>query len=101
MQCGQVWLLSLPLFLYIDCTTGAMRLNGATGVLSSTRGRIEVCNNNMWGTVCDDFAGVAEAVVACRQLGLSTTGMCSSDQINNPLVYAHLWGLDITACSNC
>ncbi len=35
---------------------------------------MEVCNNNIWGTVCDDFWGGVDARVACRQLGLPTTG---------------------------
>ena len=52
------------------CTTGAIRLQGGT----SSRGRVEVCNNNIWGTVCDDFWGDVDARVACRQLGLPTAG---------------------------
>ena len=52
------------------CTQGAIRLQGGT----STQGRVEICNNNIWGTVCDDLWGTVDAQVACRQLGFSTTG---------------------------
>ena len=49
------------------CTTGDIRLRGGTSIL----GRVEICNNNLWGTVCDDFWGTQDAQVACRQLGLT------------------------------
>ena len=38
------------------------------------QGRVEICNRNVWGTVCDDFWGTTDAQVACRQLGFATTG---------------------------
>ena len=36
---------------------------------------MEVCHIDVWGTVCGGYRwGLADAIVACRQLGLSTTG---------------------------
>ena len=53
------------------CVQGAIRLQGGT----TTQGRVEICNANVWGQVCDDFWGNVDARVACRQLGFTITGV--------------------------
>ena len=54
------------------CTQGELRLVGGS---SELEGRLEICNNNQWGTICDDQFGPNSANVACRQLGHSDTGI--------------------------
>ena len=59
-------------FYSATCTNGDIRLRGGTNCFE---GQVEICNNNAWGTVCDDFWDTFDARVACRQLGFSSTGM--------------------------
>ena len=53
-----------------NCTDGTLRLVGGA---HPAEGRIEICINNAWGTVCDEQFTTEEALVACRQLGLLQT----------------------------
>lgn len=49
-----------------------MRLVGGA---SAYEGRVEVCKDNSYGTVCDDFTwGDAEARIVCGQLGFEEEG---------------------------
>ena len=40
----------------------------------SSEGRLEVCVNGVWGTVCDKRFGRLDAQVACNQLGYDHEG---------------------------
>ena len=48
-----------------------MRLVGGS---VPSEGRVEVCKNNLWGTVTDDWWGYRDAIVVCRQLGYAGFG---------------------------
>ena len=56
------------MFFAVRCNTGDIRLQGGT---SADEGRVEVCMNGVWGTVCDNSWNDTDASVVCRQLGLS------------------------------
>ena len=48
-----------------------MRLAGTNNNLT-TEGRVEICLDEVWGTVCDDGWDRLAAKVVCRQLNLTT-----------------------------
>ena len=54
------------------CTDGQiLLLNGSTPM----EGRVEMCYNNTYGSICDDKWDVLDARVVCRKLGYSVEGI--------------------------
>lgn len=51
-----------------QCTTGDLRLVDGEFI---NEGRVEVCLNNHWGTICDESFGSEEVEVICNQLGFT------------------------------
>ena len=72
-------------FIFLDpsCSEGEIRLAGGR---ERTEGRVEVCSNGVWGTVCDRrrvFFRVVrqwdsrDATVVCRQLHYQHESKCA------------------------
>ena len=53
------------------CPEGDIRLRGAN---SASGGRVEICVEQSWTTVCDVFWDNQDASVLCGQLGFSPYG---------------------------
>ena len=54
-----------------SCKDGDVRLSGPS---SAFAGRVEICIEQTWTTVCDQFWEIEEAAVVCRQLNYSAFG---------------------------
>ena len=52
------------------CQNGDIRLQGG----SELTGRVEICNNEVWGSVCDGSFDNTDAGVVCGQLGFAPIG---------------------------
>lgn len=85
--------LNITLILAKFCFDGEIRL--ADGA-NSYEGRVEMCHNNEWGTVCDNGWSISDGIVACRQLGLPYVAI-TTDASFGPGA-GHIW-LDKLMCT--
>ena len=62
----------LSLTVPSNCTNGDLRLQNG---LNTREGKVEVCVDGFWGTVCSNSWDSREASVVCKQLGFMNSGI--------------------------
>ena len=78
------------------CTSGSIRLGDG----AELRGRVEVCYNGSWVTICSHRWAVQEATVICSQLGYSRYGICIMHAVVLMLTQVPLQYLMLTLTMN-
>ena len=62
------WCNAGDVLISVVCRDGQLRLQGGS---TPYEGRVEVCQNELWGTICDNPWNNDAATVVCTQLGHS------------------------------
>ena len=63
-------IITICILVRSDCTNGDVRLmNGST----PSEGRVEICYEGVWGSVCDSGWDKWDAAIVCLQMGFQGT----------------------------
>lgn len=54
-----------------NCTNGTVRLTDGS---TQYEGRVEICYNGVWGSICDSNWTPVEANIVCKSLGYQPYG---------------------------
>ena len=78
-----VAILSIFCINLVPCTDGDVRLVNGYSNVHENYGRVEVCIDSTWGTVCNNNWDNNEASVVCRRLGYVPHGMTYFTDMDN------------------
>ena len=67
-----LWHYQLNSYNLESCTEGTVRLSGSS---KTFLGRVEICLDLTWTTICDEHWDFKDAQVVCRELGYSPYGI--------------------------
>ncbi|CAI8018786.1 Deleted in malignant brain tumors 1 protein [Geodia barretti] len=75
-----------------ECNETDVRLVDGETARETQEGRVGICLNGVWGSVCDDSWDARDAVVVCRQLGYNTSSVPLQNHpvLSNSTLFFHL-----------
>lgn len=88
----------------VECSNGYATIRLVGG--GPAYGRVEICENGQWGTICHDEWDLNDAKVACRELGFSGASFASRraayGQGSGPILRDHIlcqgWETSLLNC---
>ena len=72
--CPNTYIIS-EILCIAKCTSGTIRLVSESNSYFRSYGRVELCINETWTTICDEHWDDVDAGVVCHQLGYSRYGL--------------------------
>ena len=64
-------------------------MNGDVRLVNSTtayEGRVEICYNGVWGSVCDSSWNDRDAAIVCQQMGFQGTSTLYKEELSSPII---------------